>query len=85
MRRGCHISWSRAPAGHYCQSLLPVPSASRAPYDPNIDIVAAAIYAHGIPARQAPVFCLRKSPGGEMAAPYFESFERVWDGATPLA
>jgi glucoamylase len=28
----------------YYQSLLPVPSDSRAPYDPNIDIVMAAIY-----------------------------------------
>jgi len=28
----------------YYQSLLPVPGDSRAPYDPNIDIVAAAIY-----------------------------------------
>jgi transcriptional regulator with XRE-family HTH domain len=30
--------------GQYYQSLQPVPSDSRAPYDPNIDIVAAAIY-----------------------------------------
>jgi glucoamylase len=29
--------------GHYYQSLLPVPT-DRAPYDPNIDIVMAAIY-----------------------------------------
>jgi glucoamylase len=30
--------------GQYYQSLLPVPSDSHAPYDPNIDIVAATIY-----------------------------------------
>jgi glucoamylase len=30
--------------GHYYQSMLPVPVDYRAPYDPNIDIVAAAIY-----------------------------------------
>jgi glucoamylase len=30
--------------GQYYQSLLPAPADSRAPYDPNIDIVAAAIY-----------------------------------------
>src|SRR5271166_4743556 len=30
--------------GQYYRSLLPVPGDSRAPYDPNIDIVAAAIY-----------------------------------------
>ena len=30
--------------GQYYQSLLPVPTDSRAPYDPNIDIIAAAIY-----------------------------------------
>jgi glucoamylase len=30
--------------GQYYQSLLPVPSDRNAPYDPNIDVVAAAIY-----------------------------------------
>src|SRR6202034_251116 len=30
--------------GQYYQSVLPVPTDFRAPYDPNIDIVAAAIY-----------------------------------------
>jgi glucoamylase len=30
--------------GQYYQSMLPVPADSRAPYDPNIDIVMAAIY-----------------------------------------
>ncbi len=30
--------------GQYYQSLLPAPADSRAPYDPNIDIVSAAIY-----------------------------------------
>jgi len=30
--------------GEYYQSVLPVPSGYRAPYDPNIDIIQAAIY-----------------------------------------
>jgi glucoamylase len=30
--------------GQYYQSMLPVPAGDRAPYDPNIDIVMAAIY-----------------------------------------
>jgi len=30
--------------GQYYQSLLPAPTDSKAPYDPNIDIVSAAIY-----------------------------------------
>ena len=30
--------------GQYYQSMLPVPADYRAPYDPNIDIVMAAIY-----------------------------------------
>ena len=34
-------------------------------------------------ANNAPVFHLRKIPGGEMASTYMESFERVWDGGTP--
>jgi glucoamylase len=30
--------------GQYYQSVLPVPTDSRAPYDPNIDVVMAAVY-----------------------------------------
>ena len=40
-------------------------------------------HAYGIPAAQAPVFCLRNGPRGEMTALYFDSFERVWTGARP--
>ena len=39
----------------------------------------------GIPAAQAPVFCLRDTDGGEMAALYLDSFERVWADASSLA
>ncbi len=42
-------------------------------------------HTYGIPAAQAPVFCLCDAGGGEMAALYLESFERVWargDGLT---
>jgi hypothetical protein len=35
-------------------------------------------HSYGIPAAQAPVFCLRDTDGGEMATLYFDSFERVW-------
>jgi transcriptional regulator with XRE-family HTH domain len=38
---------------------------------------------YGTMANNAPVFHLRKIPGGDMANTYLESFERVWDGATP--
>jgi transcriptional regulator with XRE-family HTH domain len=41
-------------------------------------------HAYGIPAAQASVFCLRKIGGGEMAALYLDSFERVWANAAPL-
>jgi transcriptional regulator with XRE-family HTH domain len=41
-------------------------------------------HAYGIPAAHAPVFCLRNSPSGEMAALYLDSFERVWASAVPL-
>ena len=40
---------------------------------------------YGIPAAQAPVFCLCDADGGEMAALYLDSFERVWAGSAPLA
>jgi transcriptional regulator with XRE-family HTH domain len=38
---------------------------------------------YGVMANNAPVFQLRKIPGGDMASMYVESFERVWDGAVP--
>jgi transcriptional regulator with XRE-family HTH domain len=38
---------------------------------------------YGLPAAHAPVWHLRKIPGGEIAACYLESFEKVWDTATP--
>jgi len=36
---------------------------------------------YGIPAAYAPVWQLRKVPGGELANAYLESFERVWETA----
>jgi hypothetical protein len=39
---------------------------------------------YGITAAFAPVWHLRKVAGGEIAAAYLESFERVWDTAVPL-
>ena len=41
-------------------------------------------HTYGIPAAQAPVFCLCDA-GGEMAALYLDSFERVWASSAPLA
>jgi lambda repressor-like predicted transcriptional regulator len=39
---------------------------------------------YGTMANNAPVFHLRKIAGGDMVNTYLESFEHVWDGATPL-
>ena len=39
---------------------------------------------YGMSAAFAPVWHLRKVAGGEIAATYLESFERVWDTAVPL-
>jgi len=41
-------------------------------------------HTYGIPAAQAPVFSLCDA-GGEMAALYLDSFERVWARSAPLA
>jgi transcriptional regulator with XRE-family HTH domain len=41
-------------------------------------------HAYGIPAAQAPVFCLRDAGGGEMIALYHDSFERVWASGVRL-
>jgi hypothetical protein len=38
---------------------------------------------YGTMANNAPVFHLRKIPGGDMVSTYLESFERVWENATP--
>ena len=40
-------------------------------------------HTYGIPAAQAPVFCLCDTGSQEMAALYLESFERVWASAPP--
>jgi transcriptional regulator with XRE-family HTH domain len=42
-------------------------------------------HTYGIPAAQAPVFCLSSTGGGEMAALYLDSFVRVWAAAAALA
>lgn len=42
-------------------------------------------HAYGIPAADAPVFCLGDSGHGEVAALYRDSFGRVWASASPLA
>jgi hypothetical protein len=38
---------------------------------------------HGVAAAQAPVWHLRKLAGGELTSLYIDSFERVWESATP--
>jgi transcriptional regulator with XRE-family HTH domain len=38
---------------------------------------------YGVTAAYAPVWHLKKIPGGEIAGIYLESFERVWDTGTP--
>jgi transcriptional regulator with XRE-family HTH domain len=39
---------------------------------------------YGVPAARAPVWHLKKIPGGEITGLYLESFERVWETATPI-
>lgn len=48
------------------------------------DQVIANTHIYGFGASQAPVLHLRRVAGGTMVSTYMESFERVWDGATPL-
>jgi hypothetical protein len=42
-------------------------------------------HSYGIPAAQAPVFCLHNTDGGEMADLYLSSFEHVWASAASFA
>ena len=48
------------------------------------DQLVANQHTYGIPAAQAPVFCLRNIDDGEMAALYLDSFKRVWAGSVSL-
>lgn len=44
----------------------------------------ANMHIYGVPAAQAPVLHLRRTSGGGMVSTYLESFDHVWDDATPL-
>jgi hypothetical protein len=48
------------------------------------DQVLVNTHIYGTPATNAPVLHLRRVHGGDMVATYLDSFERVWDEATPL-
>lgn len=48
------------------------------------DQVLVNTHIYNFPAAQAPVLHLRRVAGGDMVTTYLESFERVWDQATPL-
>jgi len=41
-------------------------------------------HVQGLPAARAPLWHLRRIAGGQLAAVYLESFERVWETAIPL-
>ena len=47
------------------------------------DQVLINTHIHGFAAAQAPVLHLRRVAGGSMVTNYLESFDRVWDSATP--
>jgi hypothetical protein len=42
-------------------------------------------HTYGIPAAQAPVFCICDADSGELAALYLDSLERIWAMSAPLA
>jgi transcriptional regulator with XRE-family HTH domain len=48
------------------------------------DQILVNTHIYNFPAAQAPVLHLRRVAGGSMVSTYMESFERVWDGATPM-
>ena len=48
------------------------------------DQVLVNTHVFGVAAAQAPAWHLRKLPGGELASLYIDSFERVWETATPV-
>jgi transcriptional regulator with XRE-family HTH domain len=48
------------------------------------DQVLVNTHLYGMTAAHAPVWHLRKLAGGELTALYIDSFERVWETATPI-
>ena len=48
------------------------------------DQVLVNTHIQGVTATHAPVWHLRKLAGGELAALYIDSFDRVWETATPI-
>jgi lambda repressor-like predicted transcriptional regulator len=48
------------------------------------DQVLVNTHLFGVTATHAPVWHLRKLPAGELASLYIDSFERVWETATPV-
>jgi len=48
------------------------------------DQVLVNTHLFGVTTAVAPVWHLRKLPAGELAGLYIDSFERVWDAATPV-
>jgi transcriptional regulator with XRE-family HTH domain len=48
------------------------------------DQILVNTHIYSFPAAQAPVFHLRRVAGGGMVSTYLDSFERVWDDATPV-
>lgn len=48
------------------------------------DQILVNTHVYKTPAANAPVLHLHRVPGGDMVTTYLESFERVWDEATPL-
>lgn len=48
------------------------------------DQILVNTHIYNFPAAQAPVLHLRRVAGGSMVSTYLESFDRVWDGATPM-
>jgi transcriptional regulator with XRE-family HTH domain len=48
------------------------------------DQILVNTHMYGLPAAHAPVWHLRKVAGGELAAAYLDSFERVWETAVPI-
>lgn len=48
------------------------------------DQVLVNTHIYGFPASQAPVLHLRRVAGGDMVTTYLDSFERIWQTATPI-
>ena len=86
MSARCELTWN------YLDRILQTPGIQARQHDTTLyasifrfdETLLANVHAYGASASHSPVLHLNRIPGGRLFAHYMDSFERVWDSATPI-